>query len=81
MRNALDAAGAGHVRIIVSGGFHEKRIREFVLQGVPFDAVGIGSALLRERMDFTADIVQCDGRPCAKAGRKYNPNPQLGDVA
>jgi nicotinate phosphoribosyltransferase len=44
---------------------------------VPFDAVGVGSALMREKIDFTADIVKVNGKPFAKIGRKYNPNARL----
>ncbi len=80
VRSALDAIGATDVKIVVSGGFNEKRIHQFMQLGVPFDAVGIGSSLFHEKMDFTADIVLLEGKPCAKAGRKYNPNPKLQDV-
>ena len=33
-----------------------------------------------DRMDFTADVVMVNGKPCAKVGRKYNPNPRLREV-
>jgi len=29
---------------------------------------------------FTADVVLLDGKPCAKVGRQYSPNPRLGLV-
>jgi nicotinate phosphoribosyltransferase len=44
---------------------------------VPVDAYGIGSSLIRGSNDFTADIVLTDGRPSAKFGRRYKPNPRL----
>ena len=44
---------------------------------VPFDIVGVGSSLLRGRIDFTADIVQANGRACYKAGRPLRPNRRL----
>jgi nicotinate phosphoribosyltransferase len=69
VREALDAAGYPHVRIAVSGGFTAQRIREFEEAGVPVDAYGVGSSLIRGANDYTADIVMVDGRPCAKAGR------------
>lgn len=74
VRGALDREGYPWVRIIVSGGFNAERIRTFVRQRVPFDAVGIGSAFFHERIEFTADIVKVDGKPCAKVGRRYRAN-------
>ena len=41
------------------------------------DAYGVGSSLIRGQNDFTADVVLLDGRPAAKAGRRYSPNPRL----
>jgi len=80
VRLALDEAGYTDVRIVVSGGFTAARIREFEAAGVPVDAYGVGSSLIRGDNDFTADIVIVDGRPCAKAGRTYRPNPRLEKV-
>ena len=77
VRGALDAAGYTDVRIVVSGGFNAQRIREFEAAGVPVDAYGVGSSLIRGENDFTADVVLLDGRPCAKVGRRYQPNPRL----
>lgn len=77
VRKALDRAGYLWVRIIVSGGFNPERISAFVRQKVPFDAVGVGSYFFHPRIEFTADIVKVDGKPCAKAGRFYRPNPRL----
>ncbi len=77
VRRALDKEGFAHVKIVVSGGFTAERIAQFVAMGVPFDAVGVGSSLFRERIDFTADVVQLEGEPCAKVGRSYQPNPRM----
>ena len=77
VRGALDGAGFDAVKIVVSGGFTAQRIREFEALDVPVDAYGVGSSLIRGNNDFTADIVLLDGRPCAKAGRRYAPNPRL----
>lgn len=77
VRDALDAAGHPHVRIVVSGGFTAEKIREFELLDVPVDAYGVGSSLFQGRFDFTADVVRLNGQPCAKVGREYRPNPQL----
>jgi nicotinate phosphoribosyltransferase len=80
VRGALDGAGFGDVRIVVSGGFNAKRIREFEDAGVPVDAYGVGSSLIRGENDFTADVVLLDGRPTAKVGRGLRPNPRLERV-
>src|SRR5688572_30530692 len=81
VRAALDGAGHGHVRIAVSGGFTAERIRAFEADGIPVDAYGVGSSLIRGANDFTADVVRVDGRPCAKVGREYRPNPRLTPVS
>jgi nicotinate phosphoribosyltransferase len=77
VRDALDAAGHEHVRIVVSGGFDAQKIARFEAEGAPVDAYGVGSSLLRGQNDFTADVVRVDGRPLAKAGRHERPNPRL----
>jgi nicotinate phosphoribosyltransferase len=80
VRDALDQAGFSQVRIVASGGFTVDRITEFEENGVPVDAYGVGSSLIRGANDFTADIVRVDGRPCAKVGRRYAPNARLEKV-
>jgi nicotinate phosphoribosyltransferase len=77
VRGELDRAGHPNVRIVASGGFTAQRIREFEAAGMPVDAYGVGSSLIRGENDFTADVVLLEGRPCAKAGRSYSPNPRL----
>ncbi len=81
VRDALDDAGFDQVRIVVSGGFTVDKIREFERDGVPVDAYGVGSSLIRGSNDFTADIVVCDGRPSAKEGRHLRPSDRLEVVA
>ena len=81
VRAALDQAGFDWVRIVASGGFNAQRIWEFEEKGVPVDAYGVGSSLIRGDNDFTADVVLLEGRPCAKVGRRYTPNPRLERVA
>jgi nicotinate phosphoribosyltransferase len=80
VREALDREGFERVRIVVSGGFGVERIREFEDKGVPVDSYGVGSTLIRGENDFTADVVVVDGKPCAKVGRWYRPNPRLEPV-
>jgi nicotinate phosphoribosyltransferase len=81
VRAALDDAGHGHVRIVVSGGFDAEKITRFEAEGTPVDAYGVGSSLLRDQNDFTADVVRVDGRPVAKVGREEHPNPRLEPVS
>jgi len=80
VREALDREGFESVRIVVSGGFDVEKIRAFERDGVPVDAYGIGSSLIRGANDFTADVVMLDGRPCAKVGRRFRQNPGLEPV-
>jgi nicotinate phosphoribosyltransferase len=80
VRAQLDEAGHQNVRIVASGGFTAPRIREFEAAGIPVDAYGVGSSLIRGQNDFTADVVLLEGRPCAKVGRGYSPNPRLEKV-
>ena len=77
MRGALDDAGFGEVKIVVSGGFNPAKITAFEAAGAPVDAYGVGSSLLRGSNDFTADVVLNNGQPAAKVGREHRPNPRL----
>jgi nicotinate phosphoribosyltransferase len=77
VRNALDEHGCERVRIVVSGGFTVDKIRDFEAKGVPVDAYGVGSSLIRGSNDFTGDIVMTDGKPSAKVGRHYRENARL----
>jgi len=77
VRDALDADGFERVKIVASGGFTAEKIREFERRGVPVDAYGIGSSLIRGANDFTGDVVLTDGRPSAKVGRRFRPNTRL----
>jgi nicotinate phosphoribosyltransferase len=79
-REQLDANGFEQVKIVVSGGFTVDRITAFEAGGVPVDAYGVGSSLLRGANDFTADVVMVDGRPGGKVGRELRPNERLSAV-
>jgi nicotinate phosphoribosyltransferase len=81
VREALDADGFEDVKIVVSGGFTVEKIEEFERLRVPVDAYGVGSSLIRGQNDFTADVVMTDGRPSAKVGRRFRPNPRLERVS
>jgi nicotinate phosphoribosyltransferase len=81
VRNALDERGYDRLRIVASGGFDEEKIHFFEDKGVPVDAYGVGSSLIRGSNDFTGDIVITDGKPSAKVGRRFRENPRLEPVA
>ena len=78
---SLDREGFEHVKIVVSGGFDIEKIQRFEREKVPVDAYGVGSAFFQGNFDFTADVVRVEGRPCAKGGRRYRPNPRLERVS
>jgi nicotinate phosphoribosyltransferase len=80
VRDALDQEEFSWVRVVVSGGFDVEKITAFERAGVPVDAYGVGSSLIRGANDFTADVVMVEGRPCAKVGRHFRPNPRLEQV-
>ncbi len=87
MRRALDADGFGDVGVVVSGGFTPRKIQRFERDRVPVAAYGVGSSLLGHNdgeadgllanFDFTADVVEVDGRAEGKVGRALEPNPRL----
>jgi nicotinate phosphoribosyltransferase len=79
-RQQLDEHGFPDVKIVVSGGFTVDRITAFEEAGVPVDAYGVGSSLLRGANDFTADVVMVDGEPGGKVGRELRPNDRLSLV-
>jgi len=56
------------------------KIEQFERAGVPVDAYGVGSSLIRGSNDYTADIVLTDGAPSAKVGRHFRPNDRLERV-
>jgi nicotinate phosphoribosyltransferase len=68
-RQEFDKLGLNDLKIVVSGGFDEKKIELFEKLQVPADVYGVGSKLLRKKVDITADIVEVNGKPCAKVGR------------
>ena len=80
VRGALDEDGFERVKIVASGGFTVEKIEAFERRGVPVDAYGVGSSLIRGENDFTADLIVTDGRPSAKVGRRLRPNVRLERV-
>ncbi|MDT0632590.1 hypothetical protein RQM47_08720 [Rubrivirga sp. S365] len=90
LREALDGEGFEAVGIIASGGFTPHKIERFEQAGVPVAGYGVGSSLLGHNkgeadgllasFDFTADVVELDGRPESKVGRELRPNDRLVPV-
>lgn len=80
VRRTLDGAGFTHVKILVSGGFTEEKVKVFEKEKTPVDGYGVGSALVPGSNDFTADIVLVNGKQQAKVGRVYQANNRMNVV-
>ena len=81
LRKALDDNGFQHVKIIVSSSFTKEKIREWVQLGVPVDTYGVGTSFVNNMTcGFTGDLVELDGQPEAKEGRKNIPSKRLQKV-
>ena len=81
VRAALDDEGFAHVKIVASGGFTVEKIRAFEERGVPVDAYGVGSSLIRGENDFTADVVVTTASRAGRSAAGYVPNPRLERVS
>lgn len=88
-RKLLDDLDAQHVKIVLSSGFGEKKIRAF-RKWIDPERTIIGTGSWVGAMNFhpTMDMVEInpgpkrDGiwRPCLKEGREYIPNERLKEV-
>lgn len=84
VREALDSQGFKHVKIVLSSGFGDvEKVKAFIAAekklGLKlFDSLGVGG--FYKAKYATADIVEKDGKPFSKKGRKLNPNPRLEEV-
>ncbi len=68
VRWELDLRGYRHVKIIVSGGIGEGEIAPLLQAGA--DGFGVGTAISNApTVDFAMDLVEMEGRPCAKRGK------------
>jgi len=68
VRWELNLRGYEDVRIIVSGGINEMSIPDLIESGV--DGFGVGTSISSaSTIDFAMDIVELDGKPCAKRGK------------
>jgi len=80
LRENLDKAGFKDVKIIVSSGFDEEKIKDFEKNNVPVDIYGVGTSLLRINVGYTGDLVKLNGMDEAKEGRKDIPSVRLEEV-
>jgi nicotinate phosphoribosyltransferase len=73
MREALNEAGFGKVRIIASSGFGPEKCKVMAMANAPIDAIGTGSFLPSRWHETyaTADVVEYDGRAMVKVGREF----------
>lgn len=68
VRWELDIRGCQHVKIIVSGGLNEKRVR--ILSEAGADAFGVGTSVSNApTINFAMDIVELEGKLSAKRGK------------
>jgi nicotinate phosphoribosyltransferase len=73
MREALDEAGFGAVRIVASSGFGMEKCSVMADAKAPIDVVGTGSFIpeIWSETYATADIIAYDGTPRVKIGREF----------
>jgi nicotinate phosphoribosyltransferase len=73
LRQRLDGAGFGKVKIVASSGFTPAKCRIMAVASAPIDVVGTGSYLpeLWSETYATADIVAYGGEPLVKKGREF----------
>lgn len=73
MRDALDAAGFGRVRIVGSSGFGVEKCKVMADAQAPLDVVGTGSFIPEAWSETyaTADIIDYAGTPSVKVGREF----------
>ncbi|MEM3653783.1 MAG: nicotinate phosphoribosyltransferase, partial [Candidatus Bathyarchaeia archaeon] len=68
VRWELNARGYSHVKIYVSGGIKEENIKELYEAGA--EGFGIGTSVSdAPTVDFAMDIVEINGKLCAKRGK------------
>ncbi|WP_316980228.1 nicotinate phosphoribosyltransferase [Shumkonia mesophila] len=73
VREALNQAGFGKVKIVCSSGFNVEKCRVMAYAEAPIDVIGTGSYLPDRWTETyaTADIVTYDGVPRVKVGREF----------
>lgn len=73
VREALDEAGAGKVKIVASSGFDPRKCRVMAEAEAPVDVIGTGSFLPARWGETyaTADIIEYGGVKRVKVGREF----------
>ncbi len=73
LRNALDEAGFGKVKIVATSGFSPAKCRIMAEARVPVDVIGTGSYLPETWTETyaTADIIEYNGEKRVKLGREF----------
>lgn len=80
LRKALDNKGFNHVKIIVSSGFDDIKIKYFEEQKTPVDVYGVGEFILSNKVNFTGDLVMVNGIEKSKVGRKNSSSNKLKKI-
>jgi len=80
LRQKLDLEGFGHVKIIVSSGFDEKKIKYFEDLKTPVDIYGVGEAITKNKIYFTGDIVKINNKNQAKFGRQNMESSRIKSI-
>ncbi|MCH8835819.1 MAG: nicotinate phosphoribosyltransferase, partial [Proteobacteria bacterium] len=73
LREKLDEAGFGKVKVVASSGFNVQKCKVMADVGAPIDAIGTGSYLPESWPETyaTADIIAYGGVPSVKVGREF----------
>ena len=73
LREKLDEAGFGKVKIVASSGFSVQKCKVMADAGAPIDIIGTGSFLPETWAETyaTADIIAYEGKISVKAGREF----------
>ena len=73
LRERLDEAGYGGVRIIASSGFSPRKCKLMASVHAPIDIIGTGSYLPERWSETyaTADVISYDGTSRVKVGREF----------
>ena len=73
LREALDRAGFGKVKIVVSSGFGPEKCKVMASVRAPIDLIGTGSYLPEKWSETyaTADVIAYDGIASVKLGREF----------
>ncbi len=70
VRKILDSGGLKDVKIIVSGGVDEYRIKKWIDEGAPIDAFGVGTKFITSAdapyLDIAYKLVEYEGKPKVK---------------